>query len=59
MVILPPDTERTSWALTGLVVGEVEDLHPVWVGDVCGLGVGVVVDLSTRDRAMIRDLNVG
>lgn len=34
--------------LTCLVVGEVQDLYAVWVGDVCGLGLGVEVDLSTE-----------
>lgn len=33
---------------TCLVVGEVQDLHAVRVGDVCGLGLSVEVDLSTE-----------
>lgn len=34
-----------SSALTCLVVGEVQDLQPVRVGDMRRLGLGVVVDL--------------
>lgn len=33
-------------APTSLVVGEVQDLQTVCVGDVCRLGISVVVDLS-------------
>lgn len=38
--------------LTCLVVGEVQDLYAVWVGDVCGLGLGVEVDLSAEQSVL-------
>lgn len=38
----------SSSALTCLIVGEVQHLHAIWVGDVCRLGLSIVVDLSTR-----------
>ncbi len=39
-----------SSVLTSLVVGEVQDLHAIWVGNVCGLGFSIVIDLSIKNR---------
>lgn len=42
-----------SSAPTCLVVGEVQDLHAVWVGDVSSLGIGIIVDLSTKPKQTV------
>lgn len=52
LVFLLLDGEHPS-ALTCLVVWEVQDLHAVWVGDVCSLSISIVVDLRRGSRASL------